>query len=135
MPTAHVLTPQPGKTLQQSYEGVAYTNAQGHAECVEFIKQTLGAPATNAWCEGSKVTKGLVGILPGTAIATFVDGKYPQEGNTGKHAAIYLGQDALGILVLDQWRTQGMVKARTIKWNPTSPGASNDGNAFSVAEW
>jgi hypothetical protein len=98
-------------------------------------QQTLKAPATSAWREGVKVAKGQATVLGGTAIATFVNGKYPQEGSTGKHAAIYLGQNAAGILVLDQWRTQGQVKARTIKWNPATPGASNDGNAFSVIEW
>ena len=131
----HLLTPQPGKTLEQSYAGLAYTNAQGNAECVEFIKQTLGAPATASWREGNKIKKGDLSPLAGTAIATFVNGKYPQDGSTGKHAAIYLGQDATGIQVLDQWRSQGSVKARTIKWVPTSPGASNDGNAFSTIEW
>ena len=131
----HVLQPLPGKTLQQSYEGIAYTNDKGNAECVEFIKQMLGAPPTAAWLEGKKITKGDLTPLPGTAIATFVNGKYPQAGSTGKHAAIYLGQNGVGISVLDQWRSQGEVKQRIIKWNPTSPGASNDGKAFSIIEW
>ena len=132
---SHVLQPKPGKTLQQSYEGIGYTNAQGNAECVEFIRQTLEAPITSNWREGEKVVQGNSTLAAGTAIATFVNGRYPQDGSTGKHAAIYLGQDARGIQVLDQWRKQGVVKVRTIKWNPTSPGASNDGKAFSVIEW
>jgi hypothetical protein len=87
------------------------------------------------WGEGKKVTKGDTTILPGTPIATFVDGKYPQTGSTGKHAAIYLGQDGTGIQVLDQWRAQGEVKQRTIRWDSKSSSPSNDGNAFSVVEW
>jgi hypothetical protein len=131
----HVLTPKPGKTLTQFYEGIGYPNAQGNTECVDFIQQTLNAPPTGLWREGKKVVKGDLSIAPGTAIATFVNGKYPQSGSTGKHAAIYLGQNDQGIQVLDQWRSQGKVLPRTIKWKPTSPGASNDGNAFSVIEW
>jgi hypothetical protein len=131
----HILTGKAGQTLQQSYTGTGFVNPQGNAECVEFIKQTLGAPPTALWREGKKVVKGDLSIAPGTAIATFVNGKYPQTGNTGKHAAIYLGQDQQGIQVLDQWRSQGVVKPRTIKWKPTSAGASNDGTAFSVVEW
>ncbi len=131
----HVLSPKPGKTLTQSYEGIGFVNSQGHAECIEFICQTLNGPATSAWREGKKVIKGDMTIAPGTAIATFVNGRYPQTGSTGKHAAIYLGQDAQGIQVLDQWRAQGVVKPRTIRWKPSNSSPSNDGNAFSVIEW
>lgn len=131
----HILSPKPGKTLTQSYDGVAYLNEKGNAECVEFIKQTLNAPQTKLWREGKKVTRGDMTIPIGAAIATFVDGKYPQEGTTGKHAAIYLGQNALGIQVLDQFRRQGVVKPRTIKWTPSSHNLSDDGNAFSIIEW
>jgi len=121
--------------MEQSYVGIGYKNLQGHTECVEFIKQTLGAPITAIWKEGKKITQGDLTITPGTAIATLVDGKYPQTGSSGMHAAIYLGQNASGIQVLDQWRAQGMVKPRTIHWTPTKTGLSNDGNAFSVIEW
>jgi hypothetical protein len=131
----HVLGPIPPKTLEGSYEGVAYSDAQGNSECVEFIRQTLSAPATRFWNEGDKIKKGDLTPVPGTAIATFVNGKYPQDGSSGMHAAIYLGQNANGVEVLDQWRSQGEVRKRTIKWKPTSGGLSNDGNAFSVIEW
>lgn len=115
-------------------EEKAYTNKAGNTECVEFVRQTLNLPHTSLWKEGKKVTKGDLGILKGTAIATFVNGKYPQEGNTGKHAAIYFGQDETGIIVLDQWRKQGKVKKRTIPFKPRISGLSNDGNAFSIIE-
>jgi hypothetical protein len=134
-PVPHVLRPRPGKTLEQSYKGIGYTNKEGHAECVEFIRQTLGAPSTPHWRAGKKIVKGDLTISIGTAIATFVNGKYPQDGSTGKHAAIYLGQTAEGILVLDQFKKQGAVQPRTIYWVSRTPGASNDGNGFSVIEW
>jgi hypothetical protein len=131
----HFLQPLSGNTLEDSYRGKAYTNDKGEAQCVEFIKQTLGAPATACWYEGTKITKGDTTILQGTAIATFVDGKFSHLGASNQHAAIYLSQDQVGIWVLDQWTKQGSVDKRNIKWMPTRPGKSNDGKAFSVIEW
>lgn len=117
----------------------SFSNSQGNTECVEFIKQTLNAPESAIWREGVKIIKLASGVqdmvAKGTAIATFISGRYPQHGNTGKHAAIYLGQNAEGIQALDQWRAQGRVLPRTIPWQPRSPGLSNDGKAFSVIEW
>ena len=117
----------------EAYANHAYKNTKGHTECVEFIRQTLHAPVTTQWTEGIKVIKGNVAIARGTAIATFVDKKYPQSGR--RHAAIYLGQTSIGIQVLDQWDGQGEVRQRTIPFIPRSPGLSNDGNAFSTIEW
>ncbi|ADG14775.1 BPSL0067 family protein [Paraburkholderia atlantica] len=122
-----------------TYSRKRFPNAKGHTECVEFIRQTLNAPNTAVWREGMKIVKVAPGqtdpVPPGTAIATFVGGRYPQHGSTGKHAAIYLGQDASGIQVMDQWNSQNQVRRRTIYWHPHSGGLSNDANAFSVIEW
>jgi hypothetical protein len=69
----------------------------------------------------------------GTAIATFVNGKYPQ--NATGHAAVYLSQNEAGIQVLDQWASQGKVLKRTIRWIPLRAGdLVNDAKAFSVIE-
>jgi len=135
MATVHLLQPKPGKTLKESYAGTGYANAKGNTECVEFLRQALKAPPTVQWQEGKKITQGDTAVAAGTPIATFVNGKYPQTGSTGMHAAIYLGQNAVGIQVLDQWRAQGEVRERTIRWNPTSTSPSNDAKAFSVVEW
>lgn len=122
-----------------TYRTRTFPNSEGHTECVEFIKQTLGAPSTPLWREGARIRRLNSGeqdpVPRGTAIATFVSGRYPQHGNTGKHAAIYMGQNAEGIQVLDQWRALGRVLPRTIPWQPRRPGLSNDGSAFSVIEW
>lgn len=122
-----------------AYAGRSFPNGDGNTECVEFIKQTLAAPATAIWREGAKVTRLAAGekdpIAKGTAIATFVNGRYPQHGSRGKHAAIYLGQNEHGIQVVDQWRKQGVVKPRTIYWHSKVADLSNNGNAFSVIEW
>lgn len=118
----------------EGHIGKAYKNSSGNAECVEFIQQTLKLPPTSLWVEGAKVTKGTCTAARGTAIATFVGGRYPQIGTTGKHAAIYLEQNEAGIVVVDQWRAQGQVKKRTIRFESKSPSLSNRGDAFSIIE-
>jgi hypothetical protein len=113
-----------------------YANVQGHTECVEFVRQAAGAPATTAWRKGVKVSEAQIQAIPrGTAIATFdAAGRYPTDA-LGKHAAIYLTHDAIGIRVLDQWRDQGEVKERTIRFNrPKGTRRSNDGDTFYVIE-
>jgi hypothetical protein len=101
-----------------------------------YPPNTQCAP-TKLWREGKKVMPGDPTLAPGTAIATFVAGSYPQEGSTGQHAAMDVGQDGSGIQVRDQWASQGEVRPRTINWKPPQPhpSLSNDGNAFSVIEW
>jgi hypothetical protein len=122
--------------LEGTFAGKAYKNEKGDTECVEFIRQTLNAPPTRLWKEGEKVTQGDKSVLTGTAIATFVNGEYAQTGRSGKHAAIYLDQDGSGIIVLDQWVSQGSVQKRTIRWRPSdTSNLSNNGAAFSVIEW
>lgn len=139
--SGHVLKADPNKTLQETYTGKpAYKNAKGEAQCVELIKQTLGAPTTPNWKEGKKITKGDTSIPPGTPIATFVGGKYPQgqgkQAYGNQHAAIYLGQNDQGIVVLEQSKDHDKLSVRTIKWtNPNNKGLSNNGSAFSVIEW
>jgi hypothetical protein len=137
----HILKPKQGKTLEQSYSGIKYANAKGNTECVVFIQQAFPDASgvhTSAWREGKKVTKGDLTIASGTAIATFVDGKFSTFGKGNQHAAVYLGQDEHGIQVLDQWDgKKNGVGPRTLHWNlnPVCLPLSNDGNAFSVIEW
>ena len=53
------------------YKNKSFVNSSGNAECVEFIKQTLNAPATALWREGLKILKLKPGqadpVKPGTA--------------------------------------------------------------------
>ena len=91
-----------------TYKNKSFVNSKGNAAYVEFIQQTLSALVIASWTEGAKIVKLGAGqanaVTSGTAISTFVNGKYPQGGSTGKHAAIHLGQDATGIQVLEQWK-------------------------------
>jgi len=125
-----------GQTLEQAYAGKGYTvpGATG-TQCVSFLKAAIAAlsgKTTRMWVKGAAVQEG-TSLDAGTAIATFVNGQYPQ--NATGHAAVYLSQDAIGIQVLDQWASQGKVLKRTIRWVPLRAGdLVNDAKAFSVIE-
>lgn len=71
-------------------------------QCVELIQHYVRIGQTATWRQGASVL-GNSAIEVGTAIATFVNGRYPNH-SSGNHAAFYLGQDAGGIWVMDQWK-------------------------------
>lgn len=125
-----------GETLERAYAGIGYTvpGATG-TQCVSFLKATIPAlsgKTTRMWVKGDDVKQG-TSLDAGTAIATFVNGTYPQ--NATGHAAVYVSQNGNGIQVLDQWASQGKVLKRTIRWIPLKPGdIVNDAKAFSVIE-
>ena len=125
-------------TNPDSYAGI---HSVGSGECVALVEKATGAPHASAWTRGALV-KGNTAIKPGTAIATFdAAGKYANHRH-GNHAAIYLGQDASGIQVIDQWNATDPVthkrkphppSKRTISFNDKK-GAQDNGNKFSVIE-
>ena len=109
----------------------------GDGHCVAFVKAACGCPATVLWKRGALV-KGIP-LMPGTAIATFdppsgehPDGKYGNHTDGRSHAALYLGQDATGIRVLDQWVTQP-VHERVLRFDDAKKDINN-GNKFYVVE-
>jgi len=107
----------------------------GSGQCVAFVQKTSGAPLTSGWNQGLKV-RGNPAILPGTAIATFdSSGKYTNSTDGTSHAAIYIGQDGVGLQVWDQWTGQP-VHQRTIRFQGGAPGIRpvNDGDAFYVID-
>lgn len=55
-------------------------------------------------------------LKSGTAIATFVEGRYANRPH-GNHAALYIGQVANGIVVADQWKApkKTLISVRTIR--------------------
>ncbi len=113
-----------------------FANARGNTECVEFVRQATDAPATTNWRTGLQVRLATSAeIARGTAIATFDhNGRYPTD-SLGQHAAIYLSHGDQGIVVLDQWNSQGEVKERLIRFDrPKETRRSNDGDTFYVIE-
>lgn len=73
----------------------------GDMECVYLVKHYTDLGWTGSWREGEKVVENK-NIASGTAIATFVNGKWPGLAH-GNHAAFYTGQVSNGIYILDQW--------------------------------
>ena len=111
------------------------TDPVGTGECAVLVRHYARAPSTNLWTAGDAV-KGKRLLAKGTAIATFVAGRYPNAG-TGNHAALYISQDLTGILVMDQWRNKASVGARRLRFKGKDRDGrfidpSNNGDAFSV---
>jgi hypothetical protein len=110
----------------------------GQQECVVLVQKMLpGINQTKTWRPGASIrAAGDPPLQPGTAIATFRDGKYTNK--SGYHAAIFLGygKDKWGrdgIVVYDQWRGQP-AQRRVIAFNPGAASASNNAGAFSVIQ-
>ena len=109
----------------------------GTGQCVELVKYYANAPATYHWREGARVLDEIY-IPVGTAIATFVKGKYRSHPHDN-HAALYLGRQGDCIVVMDQWPSKGKISARAIcSKGKLKSGAyrdpSNNADAFSIIE-
>jgi hypothetical protein len=99
-----------GQTLEQAYAGKGVHRSWRDRHAVrQFSKSDDSSPCGKNHQNVGKGddVKQETALDAGTAIATFVNGAYPQ--NATGHAAVYLTQDDLGIQVLDQWASQGKV--------------------------
>ncbi len=106
----------------------------GSGQCVALahaVQPSLGSTAT--WTAGAPV-QGNAALQPGAVIATFNDAsRYANATDGSSHAAIYLGQDAHGLHVLDQWSGK-QAAIRTIPWTHAGATAANTGAAFRVVQ-
>lgn len=105
----------------------------GTGQCVALVQaadSNVGLTAT--WTQGSAV-QGNTSLQPGTVIATFgANGTYTNSTDGSSHAAVYLGQNAQGIQVEDQWLGHP-ASIRTIAWSSTTSSyAANNGSAFYI---
>ena len=106
----------------------------GSGQCVALVQasdRSVGLTAT--WTQGAAV-QGNTSLQPGTAIATFnANGQYANATDGSSHAAIYLGQNAQGIQVEDQWVGQP-AHIHTISWTNlgNSTAAANNGSQYYV---
>ena len=73
----------------------------GTKQCVALIQTFTDAGMTASWRQGAAVL-GNKAMLKGTAIATFVRGRYPNQAH-GNHAAFFLRHGPNGFWVMDQW--------------------------------
>ena len=111
----------------------------GNHQCVALVRLYAGAPATLTWKQGEAVLGNCL-LRKGTAIATFVNGKYANQQHDN-HAALYMGQALDGILVMDQWKDKRppLVTSRTLRSkgrykNGLYIDPSNNADAFFVIE-
>lgn len=118
-------------------KALADTAAVGGGHCAALIRRHTPAPAASLWRPGRPV-KGDPTIPVGTAIATFVEGRFCTLPRGG-HAALYAGQDAAGLWVIDQRPGARLVRRRRLPFKGgdargdlLDPG--NNGDAFSVVE-
>jgi hypothetical protein len=112
----------------------------GSHQCAVLVQHYAKAPLAAQWSEG-EVVKGNMKIAKGTAVATFVNGNYPNSAKDN-HIAFYIRQDAVAIYVMDQWA--GDKRKTAISSRPMySQGKdrqgkfkdpSNNGDALSVIE-
>ncbi|GAB3407112.1 BPSL0067 family protein [Massilia agilis] len=117
----------------------------GSGQCVAFVQAATQVGPTRNWTRGKLVMGANLPV--GTAIATFDEqGRYANDTHGRSHAAIYLGQTAVGIRVLDQWSHRKkqpdgtvkvvphMVQERTIYFQPQSLKEVDDGRKYYVIE-
>ena len=105
----------------------------GNGHCVALVRHEDGAfaPHTSRWREGMKVVGAL--LEPGTAIATFQQGRYGNHTDGRSHAAIFCGHESNGIRVVDQW--QGHPAAPRLIANRHGNGPPvDDASRFAVIE-
>ena len=140
----NIYKPSKGQKIEDVVNEGYMPDDKNRAECVHLVKGLVGAPSTSQWKQGQPVTRG-ANISPGTAIATFVKGSYPQGPLTrprdhkgpysDRHAAIYLGQTKEGIWVMDQDNKGKAIHTTLIPWDRPGKGDGNNGSSFSVIEW
>lgn len=111
---------------------------EGHAvyrdgECVALVQAVTNVGPTIGWRQGPRVVD-LSYLNPGTVIANFVNGRFPNKH--GYHAALFIGFargsacKIMSIQVMDQWRGR---KDHVVKSRPIYPKGKSrlEGNAFS----
>lgn len=112
----------------------------GSKQCVALLQHYSDLPNTHLWKEGQSVLES-PSVAKGTAIATFVDGKY-KSLVTGNHAAYFISKDATGIWIMDQWfsdEKKPFVSKRHLRRkgklkNGNYVDPSNNADAYSIIE-
>lgn len=111
----------------------------GTHQCVALVQKYAGAPVTSAWKQGEPVL-GNKTLKKGTAIATFVNGRYPNHSH-GNHAALFVKASGDGIWVMDQWKSESKTRISLRFLSPrgkTKQGKyirpSENADAYSVIE-
>lgn len=107
----------------------------GTRQCVALIREFANAPPASTWKQGAQVV-GNSTIKKGTAIATFVRGRY-HNLSSGNHAAFFLGFAPNGFWVMDQWKNDSdkpLISSRLIRARRVGANPGDNANAYSVIE-
>lgn len=99
----------------------------GAGDCVDLIKAYapgLRNVPTSSWRPGERVVDAR-NLAPGTAIATFVNGRYP-TGKSTRHAALFAADGGQTIHVMDQWKDDPTHKP-AVSGRPIRPGLTRGG--------
>lgn len=117
----------------------------GSHQCAALVQwYVAGMPQTSKWKAG-EIVLGNSHLKEGTAIATFVKGRYLNLPH-GNHAAFFLRQGDGGFWVMDQWQDKPGGNVRPISerfirslhraqnTDGSWPQASDNADAFSVIE-
>jgi len=117
----------------------AHDTLFGTGSCAELVQYHTRVGVATGWREGLYVRTNADKIPRGTAIATFVNGVYPNQ-KKGNHAAFFLNATTEGIMVVDQYDTLPKPHERLIEYKGGKgadgkyPDPSNNGDAFSVIQ-
>ena len=117
----------------QQYVGSYYG---ANEQCVSLTRDfDSSLPPSSQWQQGELV-EGATDIAPGTPIATFnFNGAYGPPDSPGgesgvSHTGIYLGQDASGVQILDQWSGSGGASIHTIPWSSWGGNTAEAGSHY-----
>jgi hypothetical protein len=117
----------------QQYVGSYYG---ANEQCVSLTRDfDSSLPPSSQWQQGELV-EGATDIAPGTPIATFnFNGAYGPSDSPGgesgvSHTGIYLGQDSIGVQILDQWSGSGGASIHTIPWSSWGGNTAEAGSHY-----
>jgi len=120
----------------QSDLGKVYGNGGYRGQCAQLVEALSEVGTTPTWKQGVQV-RGNTSLAPGTPIATFNynwggRARYGSEaqpvGVSGmSHTGIYLGQDANGLYMLNQWNSNGHCSGATVSYYPWDSNAGKNG--------
>jgi hypothetical protein len=117
----------------QQYVG-SYCGA--NEQCVSLTRDFDSSLAPSSQWQQGELVEGATDIAPGTPIATFnFNGAYGPPDSPGgasgvSHTGIYLGQDASGVQILDQWSGSGGASIHTIPWSTWGGNTAEAGSHY-----
>lgn len=127
----------PGPYVYAKVEELEGKPKVSNKQCAGLVQWYTKPGLAATWKEGAAV-KGNTTIAKGTAVATFVNGKY-QNLPHDNHAAYYISQDATGVKVMDQWdsKKKPTISSRVMPFQGKDRDGkfldpSNNGDALSI---